>query len=470
MVSTPKEHSTKSFISVHSSQDGRLSKTQRQSEFSAVKDDLFVSSRSHASDTQIHCIVTLDSRLDGDLFKKSLSYTIRQNPILACRFVNQKNEHAYWQETSELKVDEYLQLVESNEIDAEIHKFLTSPIDVYKGPIFKALIIRSAADVLCFKVSHVLADAGGVKELVGIIADTYSNLQSNAPIKNQTNAIDRSLYPIYKQINFIKKVKIVLYGMRVYINKNYPSKNWALPLKASQQKKKTIIKLHVNKNQFESLKIFCNKNKVTMNDVITAAIFRALHKYIHPTNITPLRIISTVDLRRFYPTNHTGLIANCASLIYINIGRSIGKDIFETTSKVNQAILWQKQGAFGLDFHLFSIKQPAKIPFPVYTIIHRLAKWLSGVINTPSVLPVFTNMGNIENTTVKFGIANAIGAYLTAPIANYPGLIIGMSGFNRSLTITSGFCESVITEDSMQSLFSHISKDIDEIVHWTPVN
>ena len=420
--------------------------------FKAVKDDLFLYENRKICDAQINLVIRLGQALDYCLLKQAVDVSLQRYPLLSCRFVAQPNRRPYWETQRDLSADSLCSMVEvpiEQQHDNAINEFLTLPLPINTQCGFQCRVIRGQCDTIVLKFSHIVCDGGGVKEYAYDLCSIYNALLAKETIDEDIRCDDRSLDAVYDQFTFKERLSIVGYSLRVLASRLLPPGNWTLPTKPGDTSSRTFVTRQTQLSA--SLKAYCAAHNVTVNDVVTAGFFRALHTVIQPSAATPLRIVCTSDLRRYLP-EAPRVLCNLSSAIYVCIGKDIGRGMGATIKKVHSAIQWQKQRYLGLESHRLSALNITRLPYTLVVALHRLQGLLTHVVNAGKVLPVLTNTGLIASQKLRFGQADCDVAYITAPTAYYPVAFFCVTGCNNILTITAGFCPDVIAEDTMQSV------------------
>ncbi|MBU0730871.1 MAG: hypothetical protein KKA70_14130, partial [Proteobacteria bacterium] len=304
--------------------------------FEAVRDDISLYCMRAVCDSLIHCVVKFKGHIDFKILQQAVRLSLDAEPVLGCRFIVTKFR-PYWERRTDLDECDICSFHESNELDQDINKFLTLQLDPAKDSQVQVRLFRADSDVLCIKVNHMVADAGGVKEYVYLLSEIYQRLLKDPAYKPTIN-IDgsRSSLQVYKQFGFFKKLHIAWHTFLEWKKNTFPRGNWCMPLANGNLSERTFVIRRLSGKRFKQIREYGKKNQVTINDLIVAAFYRAFYKVIKPAHNTPLRMGATVDLRRYLSTGKGGGIANIAGFFMLNIGKEIGATFAETISLVNR--------------------------------------------------------------------------------------------------------------------------------------
>lgn len=80
-------------------------------------------------DGQLHCIISLDSRIDESQLAKAIRLTLDAEPVLGCQFIP-RWWLPYWQRRVDLDSIELFHLVETTQPEREILKFMVTPTNL----------------------------------------------------------------------------------------------------------------------------------------------------------------------------------------------------------------------------------------------------------------------------------------------------------------------------------------------------
>ncbi len=214
--------------------------------------------------------------------------------------------------------------------------------------------------------------------------------------------------------------------------------DWRMPLLTSRSSDKFFMFLRLPPDRFEKIKSAGKTHGATVNDVILAACYRAMHEMIKPGPEISMRMFVTVDLRRYIPSGKAGAICNLSSSVFPDIGNEIGEDLGETVLKVSGKMNSLKDDLPGLAIFPY-VSVPFKLlPFSrVKRMVHEMME--PGDKNG-SFPPGFTNMGIIDAERLVFSGVNAVDAFITGAVNYPPAFQLGFTSFKGSLTFSCVLC------------------------------
>lgn len=428
--------------------------------FESVKSDNGVSCGREVCDLQIHCIITCQGNIDQALLGKAMRLSFDAEPVLGCRFVEGKWRQ-YWRRRDDLDRVELCTLVKTNNPDQDIVGFLSTPLNQYDDPLIQATIFRSQNDTLCLKVNHIVTDAGGVKEYLRLLTTIYRELVRNPEYRPPINLSGRRSHgQITERLSTPDKLRLLLRSLALWRGEVYPRSNWSFPSQGRDLSVRTFLIHRIEPKVYERIKAYSRQYRCTINDIMTAAFYRAFFQLLRPVPNTPLRLGITVNLRRYRPDNTGEAITNLAALFLLNIGVRIGDSFEETVHLVQQCMNLHKKKHIGLELTRTSIFNFRWLPFAWGRRMIALVGRLNLLWGPKSPPPWLTNMGVLNKEDLSFGNVEVTDAFLAAPIAFPPFFAVGLSGFQNTLTMSVGFCPNSTDAQKVERLFRLVEENL----------
>ena len=265
-----------------------------------------------------------------------------------------------------------------------------------------------------------------------------------------------------ERLSLSAKFAIFFRSWQLWLGELSPSENWSFPAHGRDLSKRTFLIRQIQPECFREIKKYCRSHKFTINDILTAAFYRSLYQLIHPKPGTPLRMGMTVNLRRYLPSKNGEAITNLAALFLLNIGTRLGDTLEETIQLVHERMNSHKRNFIGLELSRTSLFNAKWLPFSWGCWLNDRIFKLNRLLGPKEVPPWLTNMGGLNNDDFQFGGAKPTNIFLTAPVAFPPLFIIGISGFDDSITITVGFCTNSITSQKVGQLLASVEKELSQ--------
>jgi len=415
------------------------------------------------SDMQIHCVISFaghpDHKIDEQRMAKAVKLTLDAEPILGCRFAVRR-WRMLWERRTDLHEAELFSFAASENTEAEMLRFLSEPSDPCKDLMVKVLLLRSdTKDRLCIKVSHLAADAAGVKDYAYLLASVYRKLADNPgyrPVPNLNGS--RSMRQISRQFGFLKKIGILRRTLTEVKQSVFPRKHCSFPLIKGDPADRAFVIRRISPELFREIRAYGKRHGATLNDVLLTAICRSFFDLIQPAPDVPLRLISTADLRRYLPSGKAEAICNLSGIFHLKLNRKPDDDFKDTLIEIHRQMNFIKNDFIGLGYHPIFVLSSLLVPASLNLRIgkKKAEKLLDGDRKTP---PGFTNMGAIDTEQLVFGDAEVTDAFLTAPVMFSPLLLIGLSGFGESLTMSVGFSNAAVNKPLVERVLNCIEKE-----------
>ena len=362
---------------------------------------------------------------------KAIDMTFDSEPVLGCRFVNNWRR-PYWERLDKDK-RRSLYLTKNKE---EYESFKTRSMDVYTGPQVKVCLWRSTSDDnLLFKVSGVVADASGVKEIVAIISNYYSQLATDQDIQLVPNLkgsrglgqilryVPRSAYP---QIH------------RNYLNQMWVlarSRSYTLPVDDGPHDPLMYIHRTITQDKVARLVKYGQDRDATLDDVILTCLFRTLALNGDWDKLSQLRVTMAVDLRQYLYVNGVEGICNLSTFEHPSLGTSFDGDWGATLLWVSSIKRARKEHWIGLNDCMGTYRIVNLLP---HSLGKKIFPWvLKQGIKRHRISHCLMSMGTIGSGSTTFGTRPSRALLLPTPF--YPPAIgISFSGYAGSVTLSAG--------------------------------
>jgi NRPS condensation-like uncharacterized protein len=408
---------------------------------------------------QIHGVLDFEGALDGPRLRRALRLLLDAEPVLGCRFVP-RFAFPYWQRLEPAELDQATLLRElaaqaDAERDAAGADFLAEPMPADAGPRISALWLRGdAGDRLVLKVHHQASDAGGVKELLYRLAEIYRALERDPGHAPTPRLGSRSLWQVYGPLLPGAILGLLRCMVRDLKDAMFPVAHLQLPMGTRMEGTPRFGLLQLPAARVAAIRRMAPT--ATVNDLVCAAVLRALVRVAAWNGRATLRIWGTVDLRRYLPDRRADGLSNLSGFMYQNLGTDLGEDYAATVGRVKTVTDRIKALWPGLGYPIGTMLNQGFVPTglmrPLSALCRRpLLGWMP---------PVLTNMGAIDEDSLDFGEAQLSSAHLVVPASHPPGLIMGLSGYRGSVTISVGHFTSALPAEAVAGLLEAIDEEL----------
>jgi len=418
--------------------------------FRSQATDRYVNYIRCASDIMLHLELEFDTQLDFDRLAHATNLTLDAEPVLGCRFV-QRWWRPYWER---LDVNNRQAFIAANN-EMEYESFKSSSIDPYTGPQLKACLWHSInGDRLLLKVAHEVADAGAVKEIASTISSIYTRLK-NEPGYQPTPNINgcRSIWQVLRRVPVHAYPKIYFSFLRQLWAFSVPANTLVLPMEDGPNAPLVFAIRHIPSDRVSRMMEYAHLHNATLNDLLITASFHSLATIDESDKRKRLRLVITVDLRRYLPNGKGGGICNLSAQDYLTLGIKIGDNFDATLKWLSDYMRHRKANWIGIGPYLGMEPLAAPLPYK----LRRTAASKQSEATKRNSAPNPTNMCRIDPNTVTFDVS-PIKAYLLPPPVYPPLFVYGLSGYNGTLTLSAGTYPT--QKEIVEKFFDAILKEL----------
>ncbi len=373
-------------------------------------------------DRMIHISAEMEGELDIDSFIKAVDLLVHKVEILRCSF-RPNPISPFWALTSNYDIKDYIKIVYSDNVEAELDKALTGFIPFDSEVQIRVTLVKGNNKCgYAILLNHMCADGGDSKYLMGKLIELYADFVRGGDgtkviIKQGTRA-NRQLYdrmPVEKA----KKAK------KLYKNISQSKIKVKFPFTPTDATEKIqIFKMPVEGQFLTDLNAARKKHNATINDVALTAFFRTVYNYLSGEQ-KDFNIVSMMDLRRYCGgetlgvTNMTGF-APCAI--------TVDKEPFaETLAKVKKQMEKNKQDEF---MGLYSLPL-LKLAF---TILPYAISELAIKIGYQNPLIGMSNIGIMEREKFQLLNTKMTKGFMTGASKYKPYMQLTAITFDQTIT------------------------------------
>jgi len=386
------------------------------------------------SNQKICAVVTLNEHVELATLARSMRHLLQHIPVLASELVIHRGTPR-WRYRADRARCAAPQLVnvaaESDDSDSALEKYLAT-LAAAKGDTFEIRVLRhSLRDTLCIALDHTAADGAGCREIVRQLALIYTQMQRGEQI------IFSSVAGRSRDLDCVSRELGAMRSLRCMLRAGIAPPKWHFDAaKTGQTSRPHYVLRHFSAGQSGGLTAMSQRYRATINDLLLAALFRALLDTHGGDDKRRLPLQITADLRRYLPNGQRARIANLSGTDCVWLDASLATRfsilVTHTHSRMRRikmctpgagSSLWLKF-LFALGF------ERARL------LLHRAfnSSRRNGLAN-----PLLTNFGTLDGHIPRFGTAAVRHAGIIAPSLLAPGLVIGASAFQNTLTLSTGF-------------------------------
>ncbi len=405
-----------------------------------------------ASNIQIQAVIAFDQDLDTDVLKKAVRLSLDSEPVLRCQFI-ENDKQPYWQPFENPDEIQWFEFVQNDSKQVAIEQFLKSPFYCEEQMLNVQLIRANDNDTLCVKICHACSDAGGLKQYLQLLAEIYSSLLKDSQYKPKPNIKRRLDQKSYFDALGINDPLALLDPKAQAL----PA-TWAFPYHGVESKEIHNSIRRFAGDSFERIIAFGKSHAVTINTIILAAFFRSMFQLLKPPAGDDREICVTMDLRRSFKTDPSQDICNLSVVMTPRTYRVEEEPFVETLQRVSKSINELKHTQVELSRAVIIEAQEA-MDYSQLCTLFQVA--IPQFIETGKVSPTLTNMGIIS--PLQFGEIPARDTYLVPPTIYAPGFLLGVSSYNRILTLLTSYYEPSHSTEDVDALMDFMADELSSL-------
>lgn len=395
------------------------------------------------SNQLIFCVIDLESHIDLTTLSAALRSIYAKLPLARSSFV-EKQFGAAWikQGLAELEV------IAASNLTAELSAAEATPCSC----AMRVKVLRNdKCDTLLMVVDHRFADATGTRHLAYTLAHSYNHLLGSdekeplhAPMNHATEHEPVANISWRRRLSALLRLKLASDQLR-------------LPLASHLDQVSSAYSIRrVDMGNLSALKEDLRAYGATVNDLLLACVAQALRRECRAVKATRFSLLFTVDLRRYLKSARSAFIGNLSGSEQISLGCN--------TSNADKNL-----DAIGRQTHSIKTSDPGLGAFvladllflqrilPVQSILQSLIR--RGA-SSGRFVPVMTNLGQLDESSLTFGSAKTRTASLIGPNLTIAGLTIFASVYQHSLTLGLGYNRNRVSTALVDRLLDSIEAEL----------
>jgi NRPS condensation-like uncharacterized protein len=396
-----------------------------------------------------------DGRLDAHLLTHASKLLLDAEPILACRLVTDAPTPR-WQPVPHAD-RRGLVVTDSREEYEEIWR---SALNATSNVQVALCLWRGEdGDQLLVQMTHEVGDGVSIQRVTARLASIYSGLCADTTYRPVPNLRGRRDFGQILSLVPKHAYPYMLWDFLMFIAPRlFPRRTQSLPLPHESIGPWVAVIKRLPAPGLSVLSTYAKARGATLNDVVLAAAYRALASEGGWDGTSRLRIVITVDLRRWcVPQAEAAAICNLSSFEYPFLVRRLGRDFDETLANVSALTRRRKRSWPGL------------VPALVSYLLLKRARH-DVIQNSPMkerrrrvglVRPItLSNEGALDHMCMRFGTQTPRFAHILPPFLFLPGVHICLSGYGGTLTLAA------VTPQNGQVV---VERFLDAVLHQLPI-
>ncbi len=377
--------------------------------------------------------LTFDFKLDAPRLARAVELTLDAEPILGCRFVIHK-KHPYWQRLDTADRGTFFEPADDEDA---YEAFKRRMIDSFQGPLIQAcLFSEPKGDRLTLKMAHEAGDAGGMRDVTRVLSTIYNHLAVEPDYLPEPNITgSRDFHQVLRYIPWHAYPRIFLNMWSSLLPRIIKPVVHKIQLSRDMEGDPVYVRALISEDRVTKLIEYCHQRDATLNDLFLSAYLRVLAFHENWDGKSQLRLLNTVNLRRYIPSGRAGGICNLSGNEWLSLGTDPGDDFGTTIDRMRALTKKCKASWIGLGDSIFSV--PLIVSLPYGLLMEKSPEVIEDQINNQSIPDTFSNIGRIDLEEVTFG-APPVDAWPLPP-PNYPPIIlVCLSGYQGTLSLSAG--------------------------------
>lgn len=375
-----------------------------------------------SADQQLALILSFSGRLDESRLRVAVAALLCEQPVLGCRFHYDGGVARFTpgEPTTRLRVRT------ATQAGLEAQALAAQPLDYSGDGVFRVDLVRDGrCDVLVVRIDHVAADGQGAKQVVASLAACYRSAdQLERP--RRVELPDRSAARLLRRFAMGEKLRLLRSRQDVR-----PA--WGLPIAAEGIAARHHEVARVDQEQFSLLRTRAKDARVTVNDLVLAAFYRALFTELSPKVGVPMAINVSVDLRRYLDASDPmPAAANLSGTETAMLPRLAGESFAQTLERTAVEMARLKADRPGLAAAVL-LEYASRVG---YSRVEKLAvaPMLRGRQHGVS-FPFLSNFGVLDPEALCFGDLTPVDAVVLPPVGHPPFMMLSPSSYAGRLNL-----------------------------------
>ncbi len=392
----------------------------------------------------MHSAYFYDGTLDETALQETYMAVIKEIPVLHSTYHNNFIK-PYWVENDDFSPSDFFTLVETDDPLTELDDFMGYTVPANGKVQMRATLIRSnGKDILGVVVNHMCFDGSDMRYLNMKVAETYTKYKETGVLAPEIKKGTRCADQVYSKLS--EEDKKIAKGL--YKNISTVENKLTFPFAKNDGTEKCRIEREkLLREDFLKMKAKGKEMGATINDVLLAAYFRALHKYID-TEGQALTVPCMYDLRKYTGGVSLGL-TNMIGFMPCTLSGDIGNTMLETVERVKVALQGAKEDKFT---GLYSLPL-LKLAYSVFP--HFISEFAIRLGYTNPYIGM-SNIGIINPLEFNFNGLTPVDAFYSGAVKYKPYMQLALTTFQNEITFSVG----IRGNDEDARIFHRFMKDV----------
>jgi NRPS condensation-like uncharacterized protein len=418
----------------------------------SVQDWFFVAI-SLGHDRTVRLVLELDGLVDQPRLARALRMLFDAEPVLGCRFAP-GIFRGWWRARPDLDSLETCILVESTDVQRDLHAFMARSIDPDTDPLVEIGIFRSATDTVCIKLSHAVMDGGAFKQLVQRLTALYRALGADESAVPQLDlAMDRGQGQVLRQLPARER-------LRAFLTQPFHKKTWSFPYLRGDPADFTFSARTAGIS-IAALREAVRRRGVTITDALVTCFARALFALTDARPDVPIPFTLAMDLRRYLDAPETATLCNLSSLAWIELFHRTGASIEDTLREVHASLEATMNDYPGVGLAMV-MEIVSVLGYTGFRVTNRIRARMAR--SQGREFPSLSNIGVMDPTVMDFGDLHMRQARFYGPVMFPPSFFIVSGSFEDTLYFSASYPKNVVPGRLVEEYMDQMVKEICSLV------
>ncbi len=413
------------------------------------------------ADTDLHVCIDLPGRLELPRLRAALVATAAGVPELAGRL-----ERRWWRYRWQLDPQPDWDLREHHRVDSQQARELELrlfdlPFEPTTAlPIRLWLLHMEDGDRLLLRISHLLADGGGSKNLCYRVAEAYRRLDAEPGWRPQPQRLPHPVRRLLRCLRW-RQLPALLLGWLDELWDNRPMRPLFVPMGSDTSGQKRFELLHLSAERVSRLRARWSPQGVTLNDLALAAFTRAVQASFPEPNSQRSHavLVVTGDLRKHEQPQLD--VCNFSAIRPLELGSlPLGEPVDHLQQLARTTARWKRGGAGLMGFSV-GIIGLSLLPHALIRGFFTTA--LRAIRATQKGTAALTNIGPIQAELLDFGRGPCRAAWVAAPVAHPPMMITALTGCAGALDFTVAYQTPALAPEQARRLLAAFDRELDAL-------
>lgn len=374
------------------------------------------------NDNTIRFVLNYAGMVDADVLCRAMRAVVYSVDVLHGSFVVEKGK-AFWRVYQDVGETEYFRLIQV-EKDAEQAGYEQALIPVKPEEPVKVrctLVRDEKTSCVVVTISHMVADGGDGKYLLGKIIEAYNLIcetgsTEGLEVKNGSRAPEQ----LYAHLS--RKERMALWHNPMPGTKN------EFPFTDPEPGTPRVIRRVIDRETMGKAREKAKQGGMTANDLILAACYQAFAAVPGVDETSPIGVMAMMDLRKHCPGGDSEGLSNMAGSLKTVMEQGVTGSFEQTLAQIARQTREDKEdpmsGLEGVPMLHFAVgKSPMEL----------LLKVAPAVYGNMSI--GVTNLGNLSGKACRLGEAIPVSGMLGGPLKKKPGVQVSVLSLDGECTL-----------------------------------